>query len=174
MRSVLIVQPKDQTPIKLRLVKCAMPGIRGTSVACLCAEPVGDVARPCSSARLRSVSSRCWNCRSGCSILGACSYLNIAVAARVGCGSLRALKTLLESFVRSDAQAVVEAQHHPFPSGGADARQTDRNTDRAIQAVPPSSASSSRGQAEDDRSTGAITAAHGKTPRGHGCRGDES
>jgi hypothetical protein len=43
--------------------------------------------------------------------LGACSYLNIAVAARVSCGSLRALKTLLESFVRADAQAVVEAQH---------------------------------------------------------------
>jgi hypothetical protein len=85
------------------------------------------------------------------------------------------LKTLLESFVRADAQAVVEAQHHPFPSGGADARQTDKNTDRAIQAVPPSSASSSRGQAEDDPSTGAGTAAtHGKTLRGPGCRGDES
>jgi hypothetical protein len=41
--------------------------------------------------------------------LGACSYLNIAVAARVSCGSLRALKTLLESFVRADAQGVVEA-----------------------------------------------------------------
>jgi hypothetical protein len=96
--------------------------------------------------------------------LGACSYLNIAVAARVSCGSLRALKTLLESFVRADAQGVVEAQHHPSPSGGADARQTDRNTDRAIQAVPPSSASSSRGQAEDDPSSGAITAAaDGKT-----------
>jgi hypothetical protein len=91
------------------------------------------------------------------------------------CGSLRALKTLLESFVRADAQGVVEAQHHPSPSGGADARQTDRNTDRAIQAVPPSSASSSRGQAGDDPSSGAITAAaHGKTLQGHGCRGDES
>jgi len=32
--------------------------------------------------------------------LGACRYLNIAVAARVSCGSLRALKTLLESFVQ--------------------------------------------------------------------------
>ena len=107
--------------------------------------------------------------------LGTCSYLNIAAAARVNCGSLRALKTLLESVVRADAQAVVEAQHHPFPSGGADAKQTDRNTDRAIQAVPPSSASSSRGQAEDDPSTGAITAAaHSKTLRGHGCGGDES
>ena len=107
--------------------------------------------------------------------LGTCSYLNIAAAARVNCGSLRALKTLLESVVRADAQAVVEAQHHPFPSGGADARQTDKNTDRAIQAVPPSSASSSRGQAEDDPSTGAITAAaHSKTLRGHGCGGDES
>jgi len=31
--ALLVVQPKDQTPIKLRLVKCAMPGIRGTSVA---------------------------------------------------------------------------------------------------------------------------------------------
>jgi hypothetical protein len=48
---------------------------------------------------------------------GACSYLNIAVA-------------LLESFVRADAQAVVEAQHHPFPSGGADARQTVRRQGR--------------------------------------------
>ncbi len=58
--------------------------------------------------------------------LGACSYLNIAVAARVSCGSLRAFKTLPESFVRADAQAVVEPQHHPFSSGGADARQTVR------------------------------------------------
>ena len=107
--------------------------------------------------------------------LSACSYLNIAVAARVSCGSLRALKTLLESFVRADAQAVIEAQHHPFPSGGADARQTDRNADRAVQAVPPSSASSSRGQTENDPSTGAIPAtAYGKTLRGHGSRGDGS
>jgi hypothetical protein len=107
--------------------------------------------------------------------LSVCSYLNIAMAARVDCGSLRALKTLLESFVRADVQAVVEAQHHPFPSGGADARQTERNTDRAIQAAPPSSASSSGGQAEDDPSLGAITAAApSKTRREHGCRGDES
>ena len=106
---------------------------------------------------------------------GACSHLNIAVAARVSCGSLRALKTLLESFVHADTQAVVEAQHHPFPSGGADARQTDRNSDRAIQAASQSSASSSGGQAEDDSSSGAITAAaRSKTRRGHGCRGDES
>jgi hypothetical protein len=62
-----------------------------------------------------------WMCESG-----ACTGMCLETSARVDCGTLRRLKTLLERVVRLQEESVLEAQHHST-FGGADGQKSNRD-----------------------------------------------
>jgi hypothetical protein len=58
----------------------------------------------------------------------------VETSARVDCGTLRTLKTLLERVVRLQQESVLEAQHHST-FGGADVQKSNRDM-YPVRSVP--------------------------------------
>jgi hypothetical protein len=94
-----------------------------------------------------------------------CGRLGQAEKARVDAQALRGLKSLLESSTPRPEPAVLEAQHHPQFSGGADANEAKEVQVEPIRVVPSGSAESgsSPGSSSEDGSSLGTDAA---SPRG--------
>jgi hypothetical protein len=70
-----------------------------------------------------------WMCESG-----ACTGMCVETSARVDCGTLRTLKTLLERVVRFQQESALEVQHHST-FGGADAQKNNCDT-YPVRSIP--------------------------------------
>jgi hypothetical protein len=70
-----------------------------------------------------------WMCESG-----ACTGMCVETSARVDCGALRTLRTLLERVVRFQQESALEVQHHST-FGGADAQKSNCDT-YPVRSIP--------------------------------------
>jgi len=95
-----------------------------------------------------------------------CGGLERAERARADGRALQELKCLLESAGPKQEQTVLEPQHHPKLSGGADAKEIQVEPAGAVRSVSTESGSAPRSSSEDDSSLGAdISAARGAERR---------